>query len=82
MGPDIPERGWNDIAEASIFVEKANSKGAKCFCEVWLNLIILFHFGILPLNSGEGKKEKVFAAFWFYLSPEFWISCCQVGITF
>ena len=28
-------------------------------------------------NSGE---KKVFAAFWFYISPEFRISCCQVGI--
>ena len=48
--------------------------------QVWLNLIILFQFGILLPNSGEDKK-KVCAAFWFYLSPEFRISCCQVGIT-
>ena len=27
------------------------------------------------------SQKKVFAAFWFYLSPEFRISCCQVGIT-
>ena len=26
-------------------------------------------------------KKKVFAAFWFYFSPEFRISCCQLGIT-
>ena len=39
--------------------------------------------GILPPNSGEDqkRKKKVFATFWFYLSPEFPISCCQVGIT-
>ena len=37
-------------------------------------------FRNLAPNSGEDKK-KVFAAFWFYLSPEFRISCCQVGIT-
>ena len=39
-----------------------------------------FSVRILSPNSGEDKK-KVFAAFWFYLSPEFWISCCQVDIT-
>ena len=27
-------------------------------------------------------KKKDFAAFWFYLSPEFCISCRQVGITY
>ena len=26
-------------------------------------------------------KKKVFAAYWIYLSLEFWISCCQVGNT-
>ena len=63
------------------FVNKANSEGVKCFFEVWLNLIILFQCGIFPPNSGKDKKKKVFAAFWFYLSPEFRISFCQVGIT-
>ena len=29
----------------------------------------------------KAKKKKVFAAFWFYISLEFQISCCQVGIT-
>ena len=28
------------------------------------------------------RQKKVFAAFWFYLSPEFRIPCCQVGITY
>ena len=50
------------------FVDLANSEGAKLFYEVCLNLIILFQCGILPPNSSEDKK-KVFAAFWFYLSP-------------
>ena len=27
------------------------------------------------------RPKKVFAAFWIYLSPEFRISCCHVGIT-
>ena len=36
--------------------------------------------GILPQNSGEDQKKKVFAAFWFYLSLEFRICCCQVSI--
>ena len=53
-------------------------RGRNVFCEVWLNLIIPFQSGILPPNSGE---EKVFATFWFYLSQEFRISCCQVCIT-
>ena len=34
-----------------------------------------------PQNSSEDKKKKVFAESWFYLSPEFRISCCQVSIT-
>ena len=63
------------------FVDEANFEGAKCFYKLWLNLIILFKSGILLPNSGEDQKKKVFAAFWFYLSPEFRISCCQVGIT-
>ena len=52
------------------FVDHANSEGANCFCEVWLNFIILFQSEILPPNSGENQK-KVFAEFWFYLSQEF-----------
>ena len=86
------------------FVDLANSKGAKCFCEVCLNYMILYqpgilgadlkkrslpqtgsisaqNFWILPPNSGEYQNKEVFAAFWFYLSLEFWISCCQVSIT-
>ena len=39
------------------------------------------NFLILPPNSGEYQNKKVFAAFWFYLSPKFRISCCQVVIT-
>ena len=27
------------------------------FCEVWINLIILFQFEILPQNSGENQKK-------------------------
>ena len=57
---------------------------ANCFCKVWLNLIILFQSGILLSNLGEGPlppKQKWSAALWFYLSPEFRISCCQVCIT-
>ena len=41
------------------------------------NSISLWNFA--P-NLGEDQKKKVFAAFWFYFSPEFWVSCCQVGI--
>ena len=62
------------------FVDYANSEGEKCFGKVWLKLIILFRSGILPPNSGEDQK-KVFATFWFHLSPEFRTSCCKVGIT-
>ena len=40
------------------FVDKANSDGVKCFCEVWLNLIILFQFGLLPPNSGKDHQKK------------------------
>ena len=36
--------------------------------------------GILPPNSDENQK-KISTEFWFYLSPEFRIFCCQVGIT-
>ena len=38
---------------------------------------------ILPPNLGEDQKKKknVFTTFWFYLSLEFRICCCQVGIT-
>ena len=39
------------------------------------------NFWILLPNSGENQSKKVFAAFWFYFSLEFRISCCQVGIT-
>ena len=28
------------------------------FFEVWLNLIILFRFGILPPNSGKDQKKQ------------------------
>ena len=39
------------------FVDYANSKGAKSFCQVWLNFIILFQSEILPPNSGEDLKK-------------------------
>ena len=53
------------------------------FLQSLVNFVILFLFEILPLNSGDDqkKKKKVFVAFWFYLSSEFWIFSCQVGIT-
>ena len=35
----------------------------------------------LPPNSGEDQNKKIFVTFSFDLSPEFYISCCQVGIT-
>ena len=41
--------------------------GAKIFCKVWPNLIILFHFKIFPY-LGEGPKKKVFATNCFYSS--------------
>ena len=37
-------------------------------------------FRDLPPNSVAAQK-KVFATFWFYLSSEFRISCCQMIIT-
>ena len=45
--------------------------------------LVSFQLGILKFGSQvQGKtKKKVFATFWFYLSPEFQIVCCQVGIT-
>ena len=55
-------------------------RGAKCFCKAWLNLMILLQCVVLPQIQVKTKK-KVFAAFWFYRSSQFWISCCQVGIT-
>ena len=39
--------------------------------------LVLFQSGILPQNSGEDQK-KVFAAFWFYLIPEFRIYCAHL----
>ena len=54
------------------FVDSANSEGAKLFCEVWLNLIIPFQFGIFSPHSGEDKKKGVFATFWCSLNAEYW----------
>ena len=43
---------------ASIFLLiKQILRGVKCFCKVWLNLIILVQFRILPPNSGKDQKK-------------------------
>ena len=36
---------------------------------------------IFVFNIRSRPKKKVFAAFWFYLNPEFWIFCYLVGIS-
>ena len=33
-------------------------RGRNVFCKVWVNVIILFHSGILPPNSGEDQKKR------------------------
>ena len=38
---------------------KQNFEGAKCFYEVWLNLIRLFQSGILPPNSDQDQKKDL-----------------------
>ena len=56
------------------------SEGAKCFCKVWLNFIILFQSGISEYchQIQMKTKKKVVAAFWFYLSPKFLIACLHL----
>ena len=46
--------------------------------------LVLFQPGISEFcpRIQVNTKKKIFTAFWFNLSPEFWISCCQVGITY
>ena len=67
------------IHRHQFFVDYANSNGANCFCEVWLNFIILFQSKILPPNSGENKKGlcRILVLSQFGIS----ISCNQVGIS-
>ena len=44
----------------------------KCFCKVWLNIIILYQAVILLPNSGaDQKKKRLCTTNWFYFSPEF-----------
>ena len=59
------------VTGVNFLLIKQLQRGAKCFCEVWLNLI-LFQSGILPQIQVKTKK-KVFATFWFYLRQEFQI---------
>ena len=42
------------------------------------NSVLVWNFA--PEFS-EDQRKKVFAAFWFYFSSEFRISCCQLDIT-
>ena len=67
------------IHRYQFFVDYANFNGANCFCEVWLNFIILFQSKILPPNSGENKKKS----FRILVLSQFGIliSCNQVGIS-
>ena len=55
---------YNRFHRRRFFVDLTNSEGAKLFCEVWLNLIILFQSEIsecysqIQLKIPPKKKQK------------------------